>query len=102
MFRKKEKMKNTSQDLRKESENFHKVIKKINAEIKPEALTKTILESIAKEYNVSADNVVKAFESSLKKNAQRDLNSIKNKSDYSYLQLEQAVEQYGFELDDLK
>jgi hypothetical protein len=101
MFRKKETKVNTTNGLQKEAKKFQSVVADIQSRIKPEALTMGTLEGIAAENGLEVEFLRDAFETYLKNNALRAVRQVKSSSDYSVLNLEQAVEKYGFELDDL-
>jgi hypothetical protein len=101
MFRKKDTTVNTTAGLQKEAKKFQNIVAEINAKYEPNALTMGILESAARDAGVEVEFLRDAFETYLKNNALRAVRQVKSGSDYSVLNLEQAVEKYGFELDDL-
>lgn len=101
MFREKNQTVNTTAGLQKEAKKFQKVVAEIQATIRPETLTMGTLEGVARENGLEVEFLRDAFETYLKNNALRAIRQVKSGSDYSILHLEQAVEKYGFELDDL-
>lgn len=101
MFRKKETKVSTSSGLQKEAKKFQQTVTKINKTYKPEALTLGVIEGAATEAGVGVEFLRDAFEVYLKNNAIREIRQVKSRSDYSVLNLEQAVEKYGYTLDDL-
>lgn len=102
MFNKKETKVNMAEGFQKEAKKFQNVVVEIQSTIKPESLTMFTLEGYAKDNGLDANYLRDAFETYLKNNAIKAVRSIKSKKDYTILDLEQAVEKYGFELDDLK
>lgn len=101
MFRKKETKVSASEGFQKEAKKFQQIVSQINSKYKPEDLTIGLLEGAAKEAGVEVEFLRDAFETYLKNNALRAVRKIKASSDYTIFNLEQAVEHYGFELDDL-
>ena len=101
MFRQKDTTINTTGGLKKEAKNFQKVVAGINSKYNPNTLNIAILEGIAEESGIEVEYLRDTFETYLKNNALRAVRSIKTSSDYSIISLEQAVEVYGYELDDL-
>jgi len=101
MFRKKDTTVNTTGGLQKEAQKFQKAVAEINSKYEPSALNIAILEGAASKAGVETSYLRDAFETYLKKNALATVRAIKAGNDYSIINLEQAVEKFGYELDDL-
>lgn len=101
MFRKKEKKVSTTEGLQKEAKKFQSAVSEINANYKPSQIDYALIEGIAKKYGIDVAFIAESFETYLKSNALRAIRRIKAGSDYSVLNLEQAAESYGYDLDDL-
>lgn len=101
MFRKKVKQVSTTTGLQKEAKRFQNAVTEINANYKPNQLDISLVEGVAKKYNVEPTVIAEAFETYLKNNALSAIRKVKAGSDYSVLNLEQAALAYGYELDDL-
>ena len=101
MFRKKDTTKSTAAGFVKEAKKFQSVVKEINETVKPSDLTIDVINAYAKKNNLEANFLAEAFETYLKQNALTAVRRIKASDDYTILNLEKAVEAFGFELDDL-
>lgn len=101
MFRKKDTTVSTATGLQKEAKKFQNAVKEINQKFEINAITIDVLESYAKKADIEVSFLVDTFETYLKKNALSAVRKVKASSDYTVLDLEQAVSAYGFEMDDL-
>lgn len=101
MFRKKDKLKSETSNLEKEAKKFQNAVKDINTRVAPNQIDINILESYAEKTGIDISFFKETFDTYLKNNALNAVRKIKDSSDYTVLDLEQAVESYGFELDDL-
>ena len=101
MFRKKVTQVSTSAGLQKEAKKFQAAVSEINANFKPAQIDISVVEGAAKKYGTEVSVVAGAFEAFLRTNAINEIRQIKAGKDYTVLQLEQAAQNHGFELDDL-
>jgi hypothetical protein len=102
MFRKKDTTVSTSTGLQKEAKKFQGVVSEINKNLKPEDISENILSAYAENFKVDKSILCEAFTTYLKRNALSAVRRIKSRSNYSVLELEQAVEEFGYTTDELK
>jgi len=101
MFRKKNKIKSTTKELGKEAKKFQAAYKEINETVKPEDINIQVIEAYSKKNNLDVSILTEAFETTLRRNALAAVRKVKASNDYTVLNLEQATEAFGFEMDDL-
>lgn len=101
MFRKKKTPPATSIALQKEAKKFQNAVTEINVNYKPGVLNYALIEGVANKYGVDVEFVAGSFETYLKRNALTAIRRLKRSEDYTILSLEQAAENYGFDLDSL-
>lgn len=102
MFRKKDTIVSTTTGLQKEAKKFQSVVAEINKNLKPEDISDNILNAYANNFNVDKAILSEAFTSYLKRNALTAVRKVKAGTDYSVLDLEQAVEEFGYTTEALK
>jgi len=102
MFRKKDTTVSTTTGLQKEAKKFQSVVAEINKKLKPEDISANVLSAYAENYKVDKEVLNEAFTTYLKRNALTAVRKIKSNKDYSVLDLEQAVEEFGYTTDDLE
>ena len=101
MFRKKDVIKSTTDGLYKEALGFQNAVAEINKNISNDEITINVIESYAEKNNIDVQVLRGAFETFLKENALKKVRKVKREKDYTILDLEQAVNEYGYEMDDL-
>ena len=101
MFRKKDVVVSTSTGLKKEAQKFQKVIAEINKTIKPENISVNVLNAFAEKNKLDLEIISDAFKTYLEKNALVAVRKVKATPNYTILDLETAVSEYGFGTDDL-
>jgi len=102
MFRKKDTTVSTSTGLQKEAKKFQSVVAEINKNLKPEDISDNVLSAYAENFKVDKSVLSEAFTTYLKRNALTAVRKVKSGQDYSVLDLEQAVEEFGYTTDELK
>jgi len=101
MFRKKDTKISTTEGLKKEAKKFQTAVAEINANYKPSQIDYALVQGVAKKYGIDESFITESFETYLKSNALRAIRRIKAGRNYSIMNLEQAANSYGYELDDL-
>ena len=101
MFRKKDTRVSTTIGQQGEAIKFQKAVSEINTNYKMGEIDYALLESVAIKYGVDITYLEQSFETYLKGNAIAEIKTIKATQGADVMQLGQAAEKYGFELDDL-
>ncbi len=101
-FRQKTTVKSESTKLQKEARRFQEAMKVINNQYKSSDISMDLLTGQASKSNIDVGLLQESFDVYLRNNAVAKIRAIKqNGGDYTVLNLEQAAQDYGFEMDDL-